>query len=53
VGHTGWTLQAQTNSLNAGLGATWFNVTGSAAVNEVIVTIDPVNPTVFYRLVYP
>jgi len=50
---TGWTLQAQTNALTTGLSGTWHNVPGSTAVNEVIVTIDPANPMVFYRLIYP
>jgi len=51
--HTGWTLQAQTNSLNIGLSGTWFNVAGSAATNQVIVPVNPANPTVFYRLTLP
>lgn len=50
---TGWTLQAQTNALATGLSGTWHNVPGSTSVNEVIVPIDPANPTVFYRLTYP
>ena len=49
-GHTGWTLQAQTNSLNVGISGTWFDVAGSATTNQVIVPIVPGNPTVFYRL---
>jgi fibronectin-binding autotransporter adhesin len=49
----GWRLQAQTNSLALGLGATWFNVAGSQLTNQVIVPINPANPTVFYRLIYP
>jgi autotransporter-associated beta strand protein len=54
--HTGWTLQAQTNSLGAGLNpnaAAWFNVPGSASVNTINVTMDPAKGTVFYRLVLP
>jgi autotransporter-associated beta strand protein len=51
--HTGWTLQAQTNSADVGLGTNWAPVTGSASTNHVVVTIDPANGTVFYRLVYP
>lgn len=47
----GWRLQAQTNSLNTGLNATWFNVTG--ATPPYAIQIDVVNPTVFFRLVYP
>jgi hypothetical protein len=44
--HTGWTLEAQTNSL----GATWSAVAGSAATNQVIVPIDRTIAEVFYRL---
>ena len=50
--HTGWTLQAQTNSLSTGLGTNWVTVTGSTATNKVIQAIDPANPAVFYRLKY-
>jgi hypothetical protein len=51
--HTGWTLQTQTNSSSVGLTApanTWFDVPGSAATNQVQLTISPANPTVFFRL---
>lgn len=47
----GWRLQAQTNSLDSGIGNTWFNVTG--ATPPYVIAFDPVNPTVFFRLVYP
>jgi hypothetical protein len=50
--HTGWTLQVQTNSINTGLSDNWHDVPGSTAINQVIITIDPANPTVFYRLKY-
>lgn len=50
--HTGWTLQTQTNSRSAGLGGTWFDVSGSATTNQMIMTVNPANPTVFYRLRY-
>jgi hypothetical protein len=50
--HTGWTLQAQTNSLNTGLTSTWHDVAGSTATNQVIITINPASPTVFYRMKY-
>lgn len=46
----GWTLQSQTNNLTAGLGANWVDVAGSTATNAAIITINPANPTVFYRL---
>ena len=51
--HTGWTLQSQTNSLNVGLNpnpGAWVNVAGSTAVDSVNITMDPNQPTVFYRL---
>ena len=51
--HTGWRLQAQTNSLNTGLTGTWFDVAGSATVNSVAVPLNPANGAVFYRMVYP
>ncbi|HEV2693308.1 MAG TPA: autotransporter-associated beta strand repeat-containing protein [Verrucomicrobiae bacterium] len=51
--HTGWRLQVQTNSLNRGLNANWSDVAGSTTVHSVGVTINPVNGTVFYRMVYP
>ena len=51
--HIGWKLETQTNALNTGLSGAWFNVAGSDATNQMTITIDPVNPTVFFRLVYP
>jgi len=51
--HTGWTLQTQTNSRSVGLNGTWYDVDGSAATNQVTVTVDPTQPTVFYRMSYP
>jgi hypothetical protein len=51
--HTGWTLQAQTNSLNVGLGTNWVIVTGSSATNQVTFPINSANGSVFFRLVYP
>jgi hypothetical protein len=51
--HTGWTLQAQTNSIDVGLDATWFSVAGSTATNSMTFPVNLANPTVFYRLKYP
>jgi 4-phytase/acid phosphatase len=45
--HIGWTLQAQTNGLSSG---PWFDLPGSDVVNAVVTTMDPANPSVFYRL---
>jgi hypothetical protein len=50
--HTGWTLQAQTNSLSKGLGTNWVNVGNSATTNQVIIPINSTNGSVFYRLFY-
>jgi len=44
-------LQTQTNSLSVGLGTNWVNY--SDLSNPVVITIDPANPAVFYRLTYP
>jgi len=48
--HTGWTLQVQTDSLNAGLGTNWVDVAGSAITNSVSIPINTGNGAVFYRL---
>ena len=47
----GWRLQAQTNGLGTGLNTNWSNVPG--ATPPFTTTPNPVNGTVFYRLVYP
>ena len=51
--HIGWTLQTQTNSRALGLKTNWFNVPGSAATNLMVFPVNPTNPTVFFRMVYP
>jgi fibronectin-binding autotransporter adhesin len=54
--HIGWRLLAQTDSLSSGLNTStnaWYYVSGSSSTNQVITTINPSNPTVFYRLTYP
>jgi hypothetical protein len=47
--HTGWTLQMNTNLVTTN----WVPIGGSSATNQVIIPINPTNPTVFYRLAYP
>ena len=42
-------LQLQTNSLSTGLNNTWFDFPGGN-ISGVTATINPANPTVFYRL---
>jgi fibronectin-binding autotransporter adhesin len=51
--HQGWILQSQTNNLNAGLGANWVDVTGSGSTTQAVMNINPLNPTVFFRLRSP
>jgi hypothetical protein len=51
--HSGWRLQSQTNALSVGLGTNWADVAGANATNHVIIPINPVNGSVFYRMVYP
>jgi hypothetical protein len=51
--HLGWRLQAQTNSLNAGLGNNWSTWPNSTNLTSIPIQLNPANPTVFFRLVYP
>lgn len=51
--HTGWRLEVQTNSLSVGIANNWSTVAGSASTNSVTLPVNPANPAVFFRLVYP
>ncbi len=54
--NAGWILQSQTNTSSVGLTTpanTWFDVAGSASITNTVITINPANPTVFYRLRLP
>ena len=51
--HTGWSLQAQTNSLTTGLGTNWVTISNSNLSNSYTNTISPANGTVFYRMFHP
>ena len=51
--HLGWNLQCQTNSLGTGLTSNWVTIPGSSGVITTNITINPANPTVFYRLSMP
>jgi hypothetical protein len=48
--HTGWALQAQTNSASSGLSTNWNTLSGSTATNEVTIPIDPTQGNVFFRM---
>lgn len=49
----GFRLEAQTNSLAAGLNANWVTIGSSAATNLIYLPINPADGSVFFRLVYP
>jgi autotransporter-associated beta strand protein len=51
--HLGWRLESQTNPLNIGLSNNWVTVPGSTNMTSTNITINPADPAVFYRLVYP
>jgi hypothetical protein len=48
--HTGWQLQAQTNTLTSG---NWVNVPGSMQTNQMAMLLDATNGAVFFRLLRP
>lgn len=50
--HIGWHLQAQTNSLGAGLGTNWVDVANTSTTNQVTIPVSPANGSVFFRLIY-
>jgi fibronectin-binding autotransporter adhesin len=49
--HLGW--YAQSNSVNVADTSYWFNIAGSETATNLIITIDPAAPKVFYRLKMP
>ena len=48
----GWRLQQQTNALSKGISTNWVYVT-DGSVSSTNITVNPAQPTVFYRLTYP
>ena len=48
--HTGWQLQS--NSVSVVDSNAWFLVPGSTTTNQVILTIDPAQSNVFFRMEY-
>jgi len=51
--HTGWSLQAQTNSSTNGIRTNWVAVPASTLTNQVTLPIGLTNDSVFFRLIYP
>jgi hypothetical protein len=52
VDQTGFTLQAQTNSVTVGITTNWVDVPGSTLTNQAVFPINQANGAVFYRLLY-
>ncbi|MDB6017825.1 MAG: Fibronectin type domain protein [Pedosphaera sp.] len=53
AGNLGWFLQAQTNAANVGISTNWVDVSGSETSTQSVITVDPTNPNVFFRLRSP
>jgi hypothetical protein len=51
--HRGWHSQTRTNAPGVRLGTNWTTVPNSLVTNQVVVPINPVGGSVFFRLVYP
>jgi autotransporter-associated beta strand protein len=51
--HLGWRLQIQTNTVDNGLGTNWSNWPNSTTVTNAVIPLNPANPAVFLRMVYP
>ena len=51
--HLGWRLQVQTNAITTGITTNWLTWPNSTNLTSVSVQVDPAQPTVFFRLVYP
>ncbi|MEO5802798.1 MAG: autotransporter-associated beta strand repeat-containing protein [Verrucomicrobiota bacterium] len=54
--YLGWVIEAQTNSLASGISANtndWHILPGTELVTATNLTIDPANPTVFFRMRLP
>jgi fibronectin-binding autotransporter adhesin len=49
--YIGWLLQS--NSVDLANTNYWFTVPGSAATNQVIISVNPANAKVFYRMAHP
>jgi len=49
--HLGW--YAQSNSVNLADTNFWFNIPNSQLATNLVITINPAAPKVFYRLRYP
>jgi autotransporter-associated beta strand protein len=48
--HQGWYLQSQTNPIGIGLSNNWVDVQGSSLITQKVITLNPADGAVFYRL---
>jgi hypothetical protein len=51
--HLGWQLQAQTNAFGYGLGTNWVTVSFSESSNQYVISTDPTDGSIFFRLTSP
>ena len=43
----------QTNAVSVASPADWFTYPGSTSLTNVTIMVDPADPNVFFRLLYP
>ncbi len=51
--HVGWRLESQTNSPGIGLSTNWSTVAGSTATNQMIIPVNFMAGSAFFRMAYP
>jgi hypothetical protein len=49
--HFGWSVQS--NAVSVTSPANWFTIPGSAGTTQIVITVDPAKPNVFYRMSLP
>lgn len=50
---TGWRLEAQTNSLTTWLGVNWVTISNSSTTDQISISVNSAENSVFFRLAYP
>jgi hypothetical protein len=51
--HTGWSVQAQTNPATVGIRTNWAALAGASLTNQLVMPINKMNATVFFRMTHP
>jgi autotransporter-associated beta strand protein len=49
--HLGWSVQS--NAVSVTSPANWFTIPGSSGATQIVITVDPAKPNVFYRMSLP